>query len=123
MRSPGAAGLRPLLLIPERCLSISESWRWAPQLGADCPEEGLFFCVGRHGIMNYGWWNLIARLGVAPLLDGLRLVMCMAPAVQWYPIYGEIFEDRRDPPRSRLVPRRCCRDLTVSRHDLAVISP
>lgn len=47
-----------------------------------------------HGILNYGWWNLIARFGVKPLLDGLELVMCMAPAVQWYPIYGEIFEDR-----------------------------
>ena len=36
-----------------------------------------------HGILNYGWWNLIARFGAASLLDGLSLVMCMAPAVQW----------------------------------------
>lgn len=47
-----------------------------------------------HGILNYGWWNLITRFGAASLLDGLSLVMCMAPAVQWYPIYGEIFGDR-----------------------------
>ena len=47
-----------------------------------------------HGILNYGWFNLIARYGQLALVDGLRLVMCMAPAVQWYPVYGEIFEER-----------------------------
>lgn len=48
-----------------------------------------------HGILNYGWWNLICRHGgAAPLLDGVELVMCMAPAVQWYPLFGELFGDR-----------------------------
>eukprot|EP00908_Phaeocystis_cordata_P005544 Transcript_16042.p1 GENE.Transcript_16042~~Transcript_16042.p1 ORF type:complete len:207 (-),score=68.58 Transcript_16042:664-1284(-) len=65
-----------------------------------------------HGIMNYGWWNLIARLGVAPLLDGLRLVMCMAPAVQWYPIYGEIFEDSATDARGSTVRRVLASGLT-----------
>ena len=46
-----------------------------------------------HGILNYGWWNLIARFGLE-LVDGLQLVMCVAPAVQYYPLYFEIFGDR-----------------------------
>ena len=30
----------------------------------------------------------------AVIVDGLQLVMCVAPAVQWYPLYGELFEER-----------------------------
>ena len=49
-----------------------------------------------HGILNYGWWNIFARAreGISSCFDGLELMMCMAPAVQWYPLYGELLEDR-----------------------------
>ena len=45
------------------------------------------------GILNGSWWNLICRFGLK-IVDNLELIMCVAPAVQWYPLYGELFGDR-----------------------------
>ena len=47
------------------------------------PNRQYLLAAHPHGILNYGWFNLIARFGAGPLLDGLKVVMCMAPAVQW----------------------------------------
>ena len=56
-------------------------------------SKRYMLCAHPHGILNGGWWNLISRYGLK-LVDGLELIMCVAPAVQWYPLYGELFEDR-----------------------------
>ena len=37
------------------------------------------------------------------LIDGLNLVMCMAPAVQWYPLYGELFHSRATDASARTI--------------------
>ena len=57
------------------------------------PDKQYLLCAHPHGILNYGWWNLICRYGVR-LVDGLELIMCVAPAVRYYPLYGELFGDR-----------------------------
>jgi len=56
-------------------------------------NKQYLLCAHPHGILNGGWWNLIARYGLS-LVDGLELAMCVAPAVQYYPLYSEIFGDR-----------------------------
>ena len=61
-------------------------------------------CAHPHGILNGSWWNLISRFGLQ-LVDGLQLIMCVAPAVQWYPLYGELFEDRITDASKRTIQR------------------
>jgi hypothetical protein len=65
-----------------------------------------------HGILNFGWWNLIARFGL-DLVDGIKLVFCMAPAVQYYPLYGEIFGDRAKDPSAETI-RKVLRTTSFS---------
>ena len=57
------------------------------------PRRQYILAAHPHGVLNFGYWNLFCRFGL-DLFDGLQLVMCMAPAVQWYPLYGEIFGSR-----------------------------
>jgi hypothetical protein len=77
----------------------------------DCKKQYLL-AAHPHGLLNFGWWNLIARYGLS-LVDGLQLVMCMAPAVQWYPLYGEIFGDRASDPSAATI-RRILRKSTMT---------
>jgi hypothetical protein len=60
------------------------------------PKKQYLLAAHPHGILNYGWFNLFARArdGISSLVDGVQLIMCMAPAVQFYPLYGEILEHR-----------------------------
>ena len=54
------------------------------------PQRQYLLAAHPHGILNYGWWNLIARYGLS-LVDGLQLIMCVAPAAAYYPLYRELF--------------------------------
>ena len=56
-------------------------------------NKQYLLCAHPHGILNGSWWNLICRFGLK-IVDNLELIMCVAPAVQWYPLYGELFGDR-----------------------------
>lgn len=67
-------------------------------------SKQYLLCAHPHGILNGGWWNLISRYGLR-LVDGLELTMCVAPAVQWYPLYGELFEDRVTDASKRTIER------------------
>jgi hypothetical protein len=87
--------------------TFSPTWRWAvrqmvaygssraPRLirAQTRPNRQYLLAAHPHGILNEGWWNLIARFGLG-VVDGVQLVMCVAPFVKWYPLYYEIFGDR-----------------------------
>jgi len=79
-------------------------------------EKQYLLAAHPHGLLNYGWWNLISRFGLK-LVDGLELVMCMAPAVQWYPLYGEIFGDRAKDPSAQTIRKV----LRTTNHTVAII--
>lgn len=66
------------------------------------PSKQYIVASHPHGVMNYGWFNLIARFGLG-LVDGLQLVMCMAPGFHLYPGYGEIFQDRAADPSAKTI--------------------
>ena len=68
------------------------------------PSRQYLLAAHPHGILNYGWWNLICRHGLH-LVDGLELCMCVAPAVRFYPLYAELFGDRITDPSKRTVMR------------------
>ncbi|KAL1511119.1 hypothetical protein AB1Y20_005939 [Prymnesium parvum] len=80
-------------------------------------ERGRQYLIASHphGILNYGWWNVFARCGegLSSCFDGVEPVMCMAPAVRWYPLYGELLEDRGTDPSASTI-RRILRDTTFS---------
>ena len=57
------------------------------------PNRQYLLAAHPHGILNYGWWNLFCRFGLN-FVDGVQLIMCVAPLVKFYPLYGEIFNDR-----------------------------
>jgi hypothetical protein len=65
-----------------------------------------------HGLLNCGWMNLIARYGLK-LVDGLDLVMCMAPGFKWYPLYGEIFGNQAADPSAETI-RKVLRTTRMS---------
>ena len=70
-----------------------------------------------HGILNFGWYNLICRHGWRGLVDGLDFVACMAPAVAWYPLYGELFGTRAADPSAATISRV----LAEGHHSVAII--
>lgn len=57
------------------------------------PKRQYLLAAHPHGILNYGWWNLFCRFGLN-FVDGVQMIMCVAPLVKFYPLYGEIFNDR-----------------------------
>lgn len=60
-----------------------------------CSSRLLQLLRLRRSFDSRAWtgWNLICRFGLT-LVDGIQLIMCVAPAVQFYPLYGELFGDR-----------------------------
>ena len=64
------------------------------------PKKQYLCCLHPHGILVCGFYNLISRFGKDftsdsfELMDGLRIVLCFAPAVQHFPLHGEMYGNR-----------------------------
>lgn len=68
------------------------------------PKKQYLVTLHPHGILCCSWFNLIARHAKQSpdrnlsaclyMLDGLKIVLHFAPAVQFYPLHGEMYRDK-----------------------------